>query len=233
MTTLDPALLEQLRQFDTPTICNGLEEVAGRRTASGFTTEPLVAADPTLPPIVGYARTATIRAVAPSAQPAASQSDLRLAYYEYVASAPGPTIAVIQDLDHRPGVGAFWGEVQSNIHKALGLAGALTDGSFRDLDALAPDFQILGGKIGPSHAHVHLEAIDVGVNIFGMTVRPGDLIHGDHHGAVVIPAEAAPRLLEAIDTLTRREAVILEACQRPDFTLETLRQAIADSAEIH
>ena len=103
------------------------------------------------------------------------------------------TIAVLQDLDPRPGIGAFWGEVQSNVHKALGLAGALTDGSFRDLDALASGFQILGGKIGPSHAHVHLEAIDVDVNIFGMTVRPGDLIHGDHHGAVVIPAEAAPR----------------------------------------
>ena len=75
--------------------------------------------------------TATIRAVAPSARPAETQRDLRLAYYEYVASAPGPTIAVIQDLDHRPGVGAFWGEVQSNVHKALGLAGALTDGSRR------------------------------------------------------------------------------------------------------
>ena len=82
-------------------------------------------------------------------------------------------------------------------------------------------------------AFVHLEAIDVDVNIFGMTVRPGDLIHADRHGAVVIPTEAAPHLPAAIDTLTRREAVILEACRQPGFSVETLKQAMADADEIH
>ena len=235
MTTepLEPALLDQLRAFDTPTICNGLEEVAGVRSASGFTTRPLVAADPALPPIVGYARTAMIRAAAPASGTPQAQRELRLAYYDYVAGGPGPTVAVIQDLDPEPGLGAFWGEVQSNVHKALGLAGAITDGSFRDLDVLASGFQILAGEVGPSHAFVHVEAIGLDVNIFGMNVCPGDLIHADRHGAVVIPPEMARGLPEAIATLTRREKVILDACARPDFTIETLRQAIAESAEIH
>ena len=207
--------------------------MAGRRLATGFTTAPFVAADPALPPIVGYARTVTIRAATPSGLAPEAAREERLAYYEYVAGPPGPTVAVLQDLDGTPGLGAFWGEVQSNLHKALGLAGALTNGSFRDLDLLAPGFQILAGKVGPSHAFVHVEATGVQVEIFGLTVRHGDLIHADRHGAAVIPHEAAPELPAAVATLTRREAVILDACKQADFGIARLRQALAAADEIH
>ena len=109
-----------------------------------------------------------------------------------------PTIAVIQDVDDSPGFGAFWGEVQTTVHAALGVAGCVTNGSFRDIDVLAPGFQIVGGRIGPSHANVHMLQMKCDVNIFGMLAGHDDVIHADAHGAVVIPAEAV-RALRYID----------------------------------
>ncbi len=231
--TLTAEDLAALARHDTPTICNALEIVVPERRALGFTTQPLVCADPSLAPIVGYARTATIRAVEPSSLSPAELRQGRADYYTYVAAPPQPTIAVIQDLDPRPGFGAFWGEVNSTIHEALGCLGSVTNGSIRDLDVLAPGFQLLAGCVGPSHAHVHIVDFAGQVNVGGMTVRDGDLIHADRHGAVVVPAEAAGRLAEAVDLVSRREAVILEACRRPGFDVETLKRAMADSAEIH
>ena len=93
-----------------------------------------------------------------------------------------------------PGFGAFWGEVQTTVHAALGVAGCVTNGSFRDIDMLAPGFQIVGGRIGPSHAHVHMVQMKCDVTIFGMLARHDDVIHADVHGAVVIPAEAVRAL---------------------------------------
>jgi regulator of RNase E activity RraA len=225
--------LEALRRHDTPTICNALEIVAPERRAIGFTTDPLVCADPALAPIVGYARTATIRALMPSKLSPADQRAQRAAYYEYVAAGPGPGVAVIQDLDPRPGFGAFWGEVNSNIHKGLGCLGGVTNGSIRDLDVLAPGFQLLAGCVGPSHAHVHIVDYGRQVNVHGMTVDDGDLIHADRHGAVVIPAAAARELPAAVVLIERREKVILDSCKRPGFDIDALKRAMAESAEIH
>ncbi|MFQ5773337.1 MAG: RraA family protein [Kiloniellaceae bacterium] len=225
--------LDALRRHDTPTICNAIEVLAPERRTVGFTSRPFVCADPSLAPIVGFARTATIRAVEPPAVPPAGVRGRRAAYYAYVAAPPGPTVSVIQDLDARPGFGAFWGEVNSNIHKALGCVGAVTDGSFRDVDDLAAGFQILGGCLGPSHAHVHVVDFGVEVNVFGMTVRHGDLIHADRHGAVVVPAAIARELPSAVDLIARREKVILDACRSPGFDIEALKRAMAASAEIH
>ena len=115
----------------------------------------------------------------------------------------------------------------------MGCLGVITNGSIRDLDAIAPGFQLLAGKIGPSHAFVHVVDFKVEINIYGMTVRDNDLIHADRHGAVVIPLEAAPQLPAAIDLVARREKVILDACRAPDFDIERLKKAMGDSAEIH
>jgi regulator of RNase E activity RraA len=231
--TIDTKLLAHLQAFDTPTICNALELVAPERRAIGFTTRPFVCAFPSLPPIVGFARTATIRAMGPSALPPAELKARRLAYYEYVSSGPGPTIAVIQDLDPEPGFGAFWGEVNTTVHKGLGVLGCITSGSIRDLDMIATDFQLLAGSVSPSHAWVHLEDTATEVTVHGMAVRHGDLIHADRHGAVVIPLEAAAALPLAIDLCTRREAPIIAAARQPGFSLEQLREAMAEADDIH
>ena len=224
-------LLEHFKKFDTPTICNALELIDSRFRLHGFTTEQMVCADPSLPPIVGYARTATLRALSP-VDPK-KKREIGMAYYEYVASGEGQNISVIQDLDSSPGLGANWGEVNTNIHKALGILGVITNGAIRDMDVLAPGFQLLAGKIVPSHAYVRIEDTGREVNIFGMSVRHDDLIHADLHGAVVIPRECAEELPEKIDLMIRREKVILDACQDPGFNLEMLKQATSNSADIH
>ncbi len=225
--TLDD--LKALQQWDTPTICNGLEIVVPERRAIGFTVEPMVAADRSLPPMVGLARVGMIRAKEAPRGPAAN----RLDWYDYVADADLPTVVVLQDLDDRPGYGAWWGEVHSTVHKALGALGCVTNGSFRDCDMLAPGFQIVGGRIGPSHAHVHVVDFAKPVDVLGMHAVHDDVIHADFHGAVIIPADAVKRLPAAIDLVSRRERVILDVVNAPDFTPEKLRQALTASGEIH
>jgi regulator of RNase E activity RraA len=229
----DPALFEELQKFDTPTICNALEIVLGGRRSSGFTTEQFVCADPKLPPLVGYARTAILRAAAPSRASAQEARDLRMRYYEYAASPPHPTIMVVQDIDARPGLGAWWGEVHTLVHQKLGSLGAITNGAIRDLDFVAPGFQLLGGKIVPSHAFVHIVDFGLEVDIFGLTIGHNDLIHADKHGAVVIPAEAANALPRAIQVMVRREQLLLEAARRPGFTVADIRRAMEQGDDIH
>ena len=225
--------LQILTAWDTPTICNALELIIPERRGLGFTTEPFVALDSSLPPICGFARTATIRAAEPSRADSAKVAADRLAYYHYVCQQPLPSIVVIQDLDMNPGIGAFWGEVQTNIHKGLGVAGCVTNGSFRDVTDSARGFQLLGGKVGPSHAFVHLVDIDCQVTVHGMNVCGNDIIHADQHGAVMIPQTAVKKIPEMIDVITRREKVILDAAKRPDFCFDTLKVAIGESKDIH
>jgi regulator of RNase E activity RraA len=233
MSEITLADLQKLTEWDTPTICNGLELTNPERRSLGFTVEQMVCAYPDQKPICGYARTATIRAVAPPKRTGAENLALRQAYYRYVADGQGPTISVIQDLDPNPGFGAFWGEVNTAIHSGLGALGLVTNGSIRDLDACAPGFQMLAGKVGPSHAHVHVVDHGCQVNVYGMLVDHGDIIHADRHGAVVVPAGAVKKLPEAIGLLERREKVILDAARASDFDIEKLTAAMGSAAEIH
>ena len=225
--------LAVLTQWDTPTICNALEEIMPERRGYGFTTTHLFSLDPSLPPICGFARTATIRAAEPSDESAAEMAAKRAAYYEYVAAAPTPTIVIIQDIDPQPGVGAFWGEVQTNIHKGLGVLGAVTNGSFRDVPDSARGFNLIGGKVGPSHAFVHLVDIDCQVTVHGLTAKTNDIVHADQHGAVFIPPSAITQIPAVVDLISRREAVILETAKSPDFTVEKLKIAMGQMKDIH
>ncbi len=226
-------LFAALRAVDTPTICNALEEARGFRTATGFTTQHLHPTEPKAPPMMGYARTGMIRAMQPAAGTPAQKKAKRVGWYEYVVSGEGPTIAIVQDIDSTPGTGAMWGEVNSTVHRGLGVLGCVTNGSVRDLGVLAKGFPILAGKVGPSHAHIHVEEYGMPVDIFGMTVSHGDLIHADCHGAVVIPMELAAKLPAAIDLLARKEKVILDAAKKKGFSLEILKKAFASSDDIH
>ncbi len=221
--------LDALRAWDTPTICNGLEIVEPERRAMGFTVEPMMCVDRKLPPIVGLARTGMIRAKEPPRGPVPPRQD----WYEYREAKGLPTIVVIQDLDDPPGFGAFWGEVQTAVHAGVGVSGCVTNGSFRDIDMLAPGFQIIGGRIGPSHAHVHMVQMKCDVNIFGMLVGHDDVVHADVHGAVIIPARAVRALPKAIDLIARREKVILDRARAHGFNALAMRDALRESGEIH
>lgn len=222
-----------LTRWDTPTICNALEEIVPHRRGHGFTTEHLVPLDPDLPPVCGYARTATIRAAEPPAESTEETAAKRAAYYEYVAREPGPTIVVIQDIDPRPGIGAFWGEVQTNIHKGLGAAGAVTNGSFRDVKDSARGFNLIGAQVGPSHAYVHLVEFACQVTVFGLTVASNDIVHADRHGAVMIPPEAVRQIPDVVALLSRREAVIIEAARASGFDVDKLKRAMGTARDIH
>lgn len=227
-----PDMLAYLRQYDTPTICNALDLAMPEKSRlTGFTRTQFVALDPSLPPIVGYARTAMIRSTSPFCP--AEKRAKALEYYEYTSKGAGPTIVVVQDIDANPGLGAHWGEVHTALHQKLGSVGAITNGSFRDIDDSAKGFQVLGGSVNPSHAYVHVVDYGSEVEIFGMNVKHGDLLHADQHGAVVIPAEAVDKLPAAINMIAAREKVILDAINDPDFDIEMLKQAVGKSADIH
>ena len=229
--TLTKQQMEFLQSIDTPTVCNIVEMVAPERRGHGYTVRHLFCPFPELPPIVGFAKTVTAKAKDKVAL--GDYMGKRLDYLDYIASEPRPSIAVIEDLDDEVGYGAFWGEVQSNIHKALGCLGVVTNGSIRDIPQWAPGFQALAGSIGPSHAWVHAESFGGEVRVAGMTVRSDDLIHADQHGAIVIPIDIAARIPEAAELCGRRETPILEIARAKDFSLEKLKEALKRSAEIH
>jgi hypothetical protein len=230
----DRHALEALRAFDTPTICNALEIVAPARRAIGFTRRPLVACFPEMKPVVAFARTALIRSREPHPRDRESANRIRLGYYEHIAAEPLPSLSVIQDIDAPDtGFGAFWGEVQTHVHKGLGCVGVITDGSVRDLDAMASGFFVLAGSIMPSHAYVHLVEFGGTVSVAGMVVSANDIIHADRHGAVVIPPDAVDKIPAAVDLLTRREKVLIEASKQPGFSVDRLRQAYREQDEIH
>lgn len=226
---LTRADIEALAKFDTASVCNALEVLRPECRSNGFTKSPLIAARPGLQPVVGVARVGRIRAAEP---PRGGVPD-RVSWYEYVANADVPTMVVIQDMDDLPGTGSSWGEVHSEVHKALGAAGCITNGSYRDTELLADGFQILGGHVGPSHAHVHLIEFGQPVEICGMQVSHGDIVHADYQGAVVIPADCLAGLAAAVDLVARREKAILDVCRNPNFTLAKLKQALASAREIH
>ena len=211
--------LDRLTAWDTPTICNALEIAMPERRGHGFSIKPFVPLRPDMAPIIGLARTARIRAAAPDPRGASD----RLPYYEYVAAGDLPRVVVIQDLDPSPGIGAFWGEVNTAIHKGLGARGVVTNGSYRDVADSAEGFQVLGGLVGPSHAHVHVVDHGGTVTVHGMEVSHDDVIHADRHGAVVIPAEAVGKLPAIIDTIARREAEVLAAARSADFGIDDLK----------
>jgi regulator of RNase E activity RraA len=216
-----------LHSIDTPTVCNLIEIVAPERRGSGYTVKHLHCPFPDLPPMIGFAKTVTIKSRDAFGMGEAGYMQKRLDYLDYVASAPQPSIMMIEDLDgEHVGYGAFWGEVQSTVHQALGCVGTVTNGSIRDIPMIAPGFQMLAGSLAPSHAYVHVIGFGIDVVIHGMAVRSGDLIHADRHGAVVVPTDKIDALKAAADGLAQREAKILAAARATGASVETITAAI-------
>jgi regulator of RNase E activity RraA len=214
MPTATQSQMDFLRSIDTPTVCNLVEIVAPERRGSGYTVKHLHCPFPDLPPMVGYAKTVTFKAKDKVTLGEAGYMQKRLDYLDYVASTPQPAVMIMHDLDgEHAGFGAFWGEVQSNVHKALGALGVVTDGSIRDIPMIAPGFQMLAGSIVPSHAYVHVVDYGIDVNVHGMATKSGDLIHADRHGAIVVPVDKIDAMKAANEGLAAREAKIIAAAK--------------------
>jgi regulator of RNase E activity RraA len=230
----DLSALAALTAFDTPTICNALEVLLPATRAHGYTTRPAHCGFPAMRPVVGFARTARIRARVAPTLPAGKLLELRHGYYRYIDAGPKPSLVLIEDLDAPDaGYGAFWGEVQSAIHRGLGALGLVTNGSVRDIDQWAPEFQFLAGSIGPSHAYAHVVEFGGEIDVLGMRVRSGDIVHADRHGAVVVPTEAVAGLPAAARQVAEREARILEVARAPDATAERLIEVFSRLDAIH
>jgi regulator of RNase E activity RraA len=223
--TFSIELLNLLRSVDTPTIFNAIEVAQGKRGYDGFTRGTILAANHNLPAFCGYARTAKIRGNAPPSEPAAEIRARRMAYYRYMAETPQPSVTVVEDLDYPEATGAYWGEVNTYVHKAFGISGVLTNGVMRDLGDLAPDFQVIAGSIGPSHGFVHVVDIGGPVTVFGLTISDGDFIHADRHGAVLVPPDVLPVLGVAIEKMRRSENIILAPARKGKMTFAEFEEA--------
>lgn len=222
---MTPSLLKLLRSVDTPTVCNAIEVAQGQRGFNGFTRGTMLCSAPEEPAVVGYARTAKIAALAPPTEAPEVVKARRMAYYEYMAHAADPSVVVIEDTDFPHCIGAYWGEINTTIHKGFGLAGTLTNGVMRDLGDVPEGYPLIAGSIGPSHGFVHVQEIGTPVEIFGLTVNEGDLVHADRHGAVVIPVDVLDIIEASITKLMETENLILEPARQDGFDFEAFKAA--------
>jgi len=227
------AQLLQLKRWNTPTIYNGWEQITKRNAGKeGFNLEEVRDLMPHMGPMVGYVATVVIEPSNPKHR--REKPNAWSEYRRYVAHVPAPKIIVVQDLD-KPGIfGSFWGEVNSNVHRALGAVGTITDGAVRDLDEMNnAGFKALARRLCVGHAFSHPVRWNCDVEVFGRKVQPGDLIHADKHGFLVIPPEDQERLLEAASFMDANECSTLIAAARSaagQTTDEVLAQLDAAAA---
>ena len=220
MKALDPVVLEQLRKFNTPTVSNAIEVFDVRPRNEGFMRPEIRCIFPKLGVMVGYAVTLKIQSTAPGAKGAALHPSV---HWRDMMSVPAPRVVVVEELDDPSGHGALWGEVNSNMHRAMGCVGCVTNGSVRDLDEVEPlGFHFFASHIAVSHAYVRIVEVGTPVRVGGLTVRPGDLLHADRHGVLNVPLELAARIPEGVKVVDAMERQIINYSQSPEFTVDGL-----------
>lgn len=212
--------LKALHELNTPTVSNAVEVFNLRPRNKGFMSPEIRCLFPDLGVMTGYAVTARFAAEEPPENPTS-----RYDFWKRITELPEPRIMVMQDLDQPSGVGAYFGEVQSTIHKRLGCVGVVTNGHVRDLDEARPlGFHYFAGGVCVSHAYVHLVDFGGPVKVGGTVVRTGDLIHADKHGVLVVPPGIAGEIPEAAARIAEREQKIIGHCNSDSFSLEELKK---------
>lgn len=224
---------EALERLDTCSVANAIETFEVRLRNEGFASDNDVkCVFKHLPPMLGYAVTGRIRT---SSHPIASSlpppRHLMFAdhtdWWNHVLSVPAPRVVVMQDVDRSPGVGAFMGGIHSNICRALGCVGYVTNGAVRDLEAVEQmGFHLFAGHVSVSHAYAHVFSFGEPVEVGGLHIRPGDLIHGDQHGIQTIPWSIAPQVAERAALIREKEQLVLDLCGSPEFSVQKLRAII-------
>jgi len=223
--TLSPYTLARLRAFDTPTVCNVIELYNIRPNNQGFMDSRISACFPELPPMIGFAMTATFRASAPASTDAYSSLEDQI---DQIADLPTPPVVVFEDLDV-PSAAATFGEIMCTTYQAFGAEGLITSGAGRDLEQVRKlSFPVFTNGAICSHGHCHIPTAQVPVNVGGLTVNPGDLLHGDCNGVTTIPFEIASEIGDACERFLEAEAVILEYLAGEKLTPEGLRDATGE-----
>jgi 4-hydroxy-4-methyl-2-oxoglutarate aldolase len=223
--TLSAVLLEKLQALDGCTVANAIETFDVRLRNIGFANSSVRCMFHDLPPMVGYAATARIRTSEPPMEGHSYHE--RTDWWDHILSIPQPRIVVVQDIDSHPGRGSFVGEVHANIFLALECAGLVTNGAVRDLPPVrATKFPLFAGCISVSHAYAHIFDFGGIVEIGGLKIQPGDLIHGDRHGVQTVPRDIADKIPAVAKQLLAKEQQLIALCRSSDFTIEKLREGV-------
>jgi len=217
--------LEALRRLDACTLANAIETFHERLRNEGFMGHNVRCLFPQLQPMIGYAATVKIRGSSPPTT--GNLYTDRTDWWDYIESLPAPRIVVVQDTSARPGLGSLVGAVHMNILRALHCTGVVTNGSVRDIPAAeSAAFHYFAGSVAVSHAYVHIVEIGQPVEIDGLKIKSGDLLHGDLHGVQNIPLDIAERLPEVAARIAAEEHALIALCRSPEFSLQKLRAAI-------
>lgn len=223
---LSDAQFEALASLSTPTVANAIETFKVRLRTEGYANGTIINRLPKPLPMLGYAVTMKMRMDGPPTK-GMSYPD-RSDWWDTVASLPNPKVLVIQDEDKPAGIGSTAGEIHGAIFRALGCIGIVTNGAVRDLEALdAMHMHVFSGSLCPSHAYAHIVNIGMPVEIGGLTIESGDLLHGDRHGLVNIPRSIAPEIHIAALKILQHERNVIQLCTSPDFSIDKLRRTVA------
>jgi len=223
---LTPEQMESLRQLDACTLANTIETFHERLRNEGFADNSVRCLFPRLMPMLGHAATVKVRGSAPPT--AESRYPDRTDWWDYVLSLPAPRVVVVQDVATKVGAGSLLGAVHVNILRALGCVGAVTNGAVRDLPAAEKlGFQLFAGNVSVSHAYVHIVEFGTPVEVGGLKVQSGDLLHGDLHGVQSVPFDIAGKIPAVAAEIIAQDQELIALCQSKDFSLKKLRAAIA------
>jgi 4-hydroxy-4-methyl-2-oxoglutarate aldolase len=217
--------LDAFRQFDTCMVANAIESFNIRLRNTGFADASVRCMSKDAPPMVGYAATGRLR----SGEPPIGGSTFhdRAGFWNSILEVPAPRILVLEDMDDPPGRGAFVGDMHAAILKALGCVGYLTNGAVRELPSVRTmGVQLFAGSVAVSHAYAHIFEIGAVINVGGMEVRPGDLLHGDRHGVLTVPAQIAADVPGVAERMQRSEQKIIDFCRSRDFSLAKLLEVM-------
>ena len=224
---MDKKILEKLRTFDTPTICNIIEVFDIRPRSAGFMDDRIKACFPEMGPIVGFAATATFRASAP---PHAGDAYSEIsAQVERFGELSGPALVVFQDLD-TPTAAATFGEIMCSSYQSFGAVGLVTSGAGRDLDQVrAIGFPVFTSGTICAHGYCHFPQLHVPIRVGGVAIYPDDLLHADCNGVTTIPKEIAAEVAEVGDEYVAAEAVILNVVKGAHPGFKEFAEARAES----
>jgi regulator of RNase E activity RraA len=217
--------LEALRGLDTCTVSNAIETFEVRLRNAGFADAHVRCIFPDFEPMVGYAATARLRSAEPPI--AGGSYHDRTEWWNSILRVPAPRVVVLQDLDQPAGVGAFLGDVHAAILRALGCVGYVTNGAVRELPRVKEQkLHVFAGDVAVSHAYAHIFDFGTKVDVGGLDIRPGDLLHGDRHGLLTIPPQIAASIPGVASQLQQREKRIIEFCESHEFSVDKLRQVL-------
>ncbi len=222
--------LDVLCRYDTCTVSNAIERFNVRPRNEGFVSGTAFCRFPTHPPVAGYAVTGRIQTYMPPMTGKCYYE--HVAWWEYLTTIPAPRIMVLQDFDNRPGFGAIFGEVHARLCRAFGCVAFVTNGSVRDLGGVeSVGLQLFAGSVAVSHAYAHIVDFGEPVEIGGLSIRPGDILHGDRNGIISVPPELVEKLPDMAERIRAEESELFALTESPEFSVETLGAKLRSFAD--